>query len=89
MDGELQKQLHDHDLRLTRVETELAGVHKEIREQREEIKINAHIAREIGKDVKEIVLQLGELSGSQRIILWGMGAFGAVLGGLELWAVFT
>lgn len=89
MDEELQKQLHDHDIRLTRVETELQGVHKEIREQRVDIRENAKLAQDIQKDVKSLVSKIGELAGSQRVILWGLGAFGFVLGGLELWAVFA
>lgn len=89
MDSELIKQLHDHDIRLTRVETELQGVHREIKEQRVDIRNNAEIAQEIQKDVRSIVAKLSDLSGSQRILIWGLGAFGFVLGGLELWAVFA
>lgn len=88
MDGELEKQLHDHDLRLTRVEAELQGVHKEIREQREDIRLNAEIARSVRSEVSNLALKIGELTGSSRLLLWGIGLFAALIGGLEAWSVF-
>lgn len=88
MDGELEKQLHDHDIRLTRVETELQGVHREIKEQRVDIRKNAEIAQDIQRDVRSIVAKLSSLTGGQKILIWGLGGFGAFVGGLELWAVF-
>lgn len=86
---ELITQLHDHDLRLTRVETELRGVHNEIRAQREEIKLNASIAREIQTDMRSLIGKVSELSGTQKTLMWGLGAFGAILGILEAWSTFN
>lgn len=86
---ELITQLHDHDLRLTRVETELRGVHNEIRAQREEIKLNASIAREIQTDMRSLIGKVSELSGTQKTLMWSLGAFGAILGILEAWSTFN
>ena len=95
MDGELEKQLHDHDLRLTRVEAELQGVHKEIREQRveireqrEDIRQNAEIARSVRTEVSLLSMTIGELVGTNKMLIWGLGLFGALIGGLEAWSVF-
>ena len=88
MDGELEKQLHDHDLRLTRVEAELQGVHKEIREQRKDIRLNAEIARGVQAGVMALTSKVSELSGSHKLLLWGLGLFCSFLAGLEVWTVF-
>ena len=85
---ELITQLHDHDLRLTRVETELRGVHNEIRAQREEIKLNASLSREIQSDMRSLIGKVSELSGTQKTLMWSIGAFGAMLGILEAWSTF-
>lgn len=87
MDGELEKQLHDHDLRLTRVEAELQGVHKEIREQREDIRLNAEIARSVRTEVVNLASKIGELTGSNKMLLWGIGVLGAFISALEAWSV--
>jgi hypothetical protein len=89
VDTQLQQELHDHDVRLTRVEVELQGMHKELKAQREDIRINAQISREVQSDIRSLVAKVSELAGSQKLLIAGLGVFGAFLGGLEIWTVFT
>ena len=88
VDGELEKKLFDHDLRLTRVETELTGMHNELRAQRQDIKDNAGIARDIQKEVRNLTAAVSELAGSHKLLLWVLGSLGALTGILQVWAAF-
>lgn len=77
----VQSKIWDHDVRITKLETELTGIHTELRQQREDIKENKALA-------SRVLMEVGKVAGQNKLILWIIGLAGALLSGLELWVVF-
>lgn len=89
---DLARVVKDHEVRLvrleTRVESELSGIRSHLREQQADIRQNKALAESIQQNMVAITSKLGELTGSQKAMFWMLGVIGAVIAGLEAWAVF-
>ena len=85
VETDLHFRVHDHDVRLarleTRVETELDGIHTKLKEQQDEIHENKIL-------VMQVLSDIGTVLGQNKMIILLLGLSATALGGLELWAVF-
>ena len=80
--------LHDHDRRLVAVETEVRGIHNEIRDLKAAITSVVQETRGVAAKMDTLGDKVGELTGTQRMLLWILGAGIPLLVMLEAWAVF-
>jgi len=85
---ELLSAIHDHDKRLIRLETQLEGVHVELKSVQKEINRNAEIASKALEQITQLAIKVADLAASHRMLLRVITGFGVLIAGLEAWTVF-
>jgi hypothetical protein len=87
--GKIYEAVHEHDLRLLAVETELRGVHKEMKDLKDSVTENTRANHQLLHSVHQIDLKAEGLATGQSIIMWIIGLGAASITLLEIYAVFS
>jgi len=81
--------VHEHDLRLVAVETEMRGVHNEMKELKTSVAENTQANRQLLATIFQIDLKAEKLGTTQRFILWILSVSATLITLLEAYAVFS
>lgn len=87
-DDKVMEALHDHDKRLVAVETEMRGIHTEIRALKADIAQNATVSATALEKISEVAIKVSGLASSHKLVLLLLGVGVPLLVGLEAYAVF-